>query len=95
MGSTVQARLDAETQEKLQRLVERHGLTTSEVIREGLRVLEERFAEQERSGPSHPKLIGAGTFDSAKAKATARKKPMEGFGKKWRVDESGKGRWDW
>jgi len=23
------------------------------------------------------------------------KKHMEGFGKKWRVDKQGKGRWDW
>jgi Arc/MetJ-type ribon-helix-helix transcriptional regulator len=90
MGTTVQARLDEKAQAALQRLVKHHGLTASEVIREGIRLV-----EQQKSGPKRPRLIGAGCFDSGSTNLATNKKHMEGFGKKWRVDKSGNGRWDW
>ncbi len=77
MGSTVQARLDAETQEKLQRLVERHGMSTSEVIREGIRLVEERHAK-----PKRPRLIGVGMFGGGPGDLSTNKKYMEDFGAK-------------
>lgn len=95
MSAVVQARLDAESQATLKKLVKRTKLSTSEVVREGLRSLEERYAEQERSSRSRPRLIGAGAFDFGATDLATNKKYMEGFGKKWRVDKSGKGRWDW
>jgi hypothetical protein len=90
MGTTVQARLDEKSQAALQRLVRRHGMTTSDVIREGIRLV-----EQHKSGKKYPSLIGAGMFDSGIPDLSTNKKYMEGFGKKWRVDKSGNGRWDW
>ncbi|HUY95186.1 MAG TPA: hypothetical protein VMU71_07795 [Terracidiphilus sp.] len=95
MGAVVQARLDAEAQATLKRLLKRTKLTTSEVVREGLRTLEARLREQEQLSRSHPRLIGAGKFESGTADLATNKKHMEGFGKKWRVDKWGNGRWDW
>lgn len=95
MGTTVQARLDAEAQATLKKLVKRTKLSASEVVREGLRSLEERYAEQGRSNRSRPRLIGAGEFDSGTTEHATNKKHLEGFGKKWRVDKQGRGKWDW
>ena len=95
MGMTIQARLDAETQAALKKLVKRTKLSASQVVREGLRSLEERYAEQERSNRSRPRLIGAGEFDPGTTDLATNKRPMEGFGKKWRLDKQGNGKWDW
>lgn len=95
MSAVVQARLDAEAQATLKRLVKRTKLTPSEVVREGLRSLEERLAERERLILARPRLIGAGAFESGITDLSTNKKHREGFGKKWRVDEKGNGRWDW
>ncbi len=95
MSAVVQARLDAEAQATLKRLVKRTKLTTSEVVREGLRSLEVRLHEQERSSRSHPRLIGAGEFQSDIAESATKGALMQGFGKKWRVDKRGNGKWDW
>ena len=95
MDAVVQVRLDAESQATLKKLVKRTKLTASEVVREGLRSLEVRYAEQERSNRSRPRLIGAGEIDSGTTDPATSKKRMEGFGKKWRVDKLGNGRWDW
>lgn len=95
MGMTLQARLDRETQAALKKLVKRTKLSASQVVRDGLRSLEERYAEQERSNRSRPRLIGAGELDSGTTDLAANKKHMEGFGKKWRLDKQGNGKWDW
>jgi Arc/MetJ-type ribon-helix-helix transcriptional regulator len=95
MNAVVQARLDAEAQATLKRLVKRTKLTASEVVREGLRSFEERLAEQERSSRENSRLIGVGEFESAATDLAPDKKHMEAFGRKWRVDERGNGRWDW
>jgi Arc/MetJ-type ribon-helix-helix transcriptional regulator len=87
--------LDRKSQATLKKLVKRTKLTASGVVREGLRSLEERYAEQERSNRSRPRLIGAGEFDFGATDLATNKGHMEGFGKKWRVDKLGKGRWDW
>jgi Arc/MetJ-type ribon-helix-helix transcriptional regulator len=95
MSAIVQARLDPKAQATLRKLVKRTKLSASEVVREALRSLEERYANQDRSSGKRPKLIGVGEFDSGITDLATNPKHMEGFGKKWRVDKSGKGRWDW
>lgn len=90
MGTTVQARLDEKAQAALKRLVRANGWTTSQAVRECVIRVDEQTAAK-----PHPRLIGAGCFDSGSSGSATNKKRMEGFGKKWRVDERGNGRWDW
>jgi hypothetical protein len=90
MGTMVQSRFDAKAEAALKRVTRTHGWTTSQALRECvLRVDEETTAKP------RPRLIGAGCFDSGITDLATNKKHMEGFGKKWRVDKHGKGRWDW
>ena len=42
-----------------------------------------------------PVAVGVGCVGFGPGDLATNKKHMEGFGKKWRVDEQGKGRWDW
>lgn len=95
MSAVVQTRLDAAMQARLKKLVKRTNLTPSEVLREGLVSLEMRLDDAERSTRKPLRLTGAGGFDSGVTDLATNKKHMEGFGKKWRVDNQGKGRWDW
>ena len=90
MTMTVQARLDEKAEAALLRIARSEGWTTSQVIRECILEGAERRAAKPR-----PRLIGAGCFDSGVTDLATNKKHMEDFGKKWRVDEHGKGRWDW
>jgi hypothetical protein len=83
VSATIQARLDEETQAALERLVRRHGLRPSEVVREGIRLMDEKHKAQKR-----PKLIGAGRFDSGIPDLATNKKYMKDFG----VKGMGKGR---
>jgi hypothetical protein len=76
MGSSVQARLDAETQEALRGLVRNLGISQSEVIREGIRLMEMRHTK-----PKHRKIIGVGQFDTGIPDLSTNPKHMEGFGK--------------
>lgn len=75
MKNCVQARLDDETQAALDRLVRRLGWTTSEVVREGIRLV-----ERQHTAKSRPRLIGVGMFDSGIPDLATNKKYMEGFG---------------
>jgi len=90
MGSTVQVRLDKESEAALKRLVRAQGCTASHAVRESILKADEQLKAKPR-----PRLIGAGCFDSGVTDLATNKKHMEGFGKKWRVDKQGKGRWDW
>ena len=77
MKATVQARLDEETQAALDRLRRRRGMKTSEVVREGIRLVDEKYT------PSvFPRLIGLGKYDSGVSDLATNKKYMEDFGKK-------------
>ena len=76
MKTSVQARLDGETQAALEKLVRRLGWSTSEVVREGIRLVEKNHA------PTHRKLIGIGMYDSGVSGLATNKKYMEDFGKK-------------
>ena len=95
MASTVQVRLDNETASLLRGFVKRSGKTTSEVLRRGIRlaVNEERLPEERL--PASERMVGIGCVSFGPGDLATDKKHMEGFGKKWRVDKNGKGRWDW
>jgi hypothetical protein len=90
MATTVQARFDEKAQAALRRLVSAHGWTRSQALRECVLKVDEQSTAKSR-----PRLIGIGCFDSGVANSGKNKKRMEGFGKKWRVDKRGNGRWDW
>lgn len=75
MGTTAQTRLDAETQKTLEGLVRDTGMTRSEVIREGIRLVKEQRQPTQRK-----RLIGVGCFDSGVTDLATNKKYMEGFG---------------
>jgi hypothetical protein len=75
MKTSVQARLDEESQAALEVLVRRHGWSTSRAVREGLHLL----ARQHSSGAAR-KMIGIGMFDSGIPDLGSNKKYLEGFG---------------
>jgi hypothetical protein len=76
MGTVVQTRLDHETQSLLDRLISEVGLTTSEVLRKGIKLVAATELAPRRRG-----LIGAGMFDSGIPDLATNKKYMEDFGK--------------
>jgi len=90
MGTTVQVRLDDETTSLLRGYVKRSGKTASEVLRRGIQlaVNEEKLAASVR-------MVGIGCVDFGPGDLATNKKHMEGYGKKRRVNENGKGRWGW
>jgi hypothetical protein len=76
MKTSVQARLDPETQAALDGLVRRFGWSTSRAVREGLHLL----ARQHGSGAAR-KMIGIGMFDSGIPDLGSNKKHLEGMGR--------------
>lgn len=76
MKATVQARLDPETQRTLARLVRQFGWTPSQVVREGLRLL-----DATRPDGGGPRVIGAGKFDSGVTDLGSNKRHLKGFGR--------------
>jgi len=77
MKTSVQARLDPESQAALDGLVRRLGWTPSKVVREGIRLVDKHHIK-----PPQRKLIGVGMFDSGIPDLATNKKYMEDFGKK-------------
>jgi Arc/MetJ-type ribon-helix-helix transcriptional regulator len=75
MGATVQARLDDETQAALESLARRLGISESEVVREGIRLLREKHMPRRRK-----RVIGVGLSDSGIPDLSTNPKHMEGFG---------------
>ena len=90
MGATIQVRLDEKSEAALKRLVRAKGCTPSQAVRESIL----KDDEQLRAKP-RPRLIGIGCVSFGPGDLATNKKHMEGFGRKWRVDKQGKGRWDW
>jgi hypothetical protein len=70
---TVQARLDANTEKTLARLVDQMGLSPSMVVREGIRLLA-------ASQPKSRKIVGLGKFSSGVPDLGSNKKHLKGFG---------------
>ena len=71
---TVQARLDADTQKTLARLVDQLGVSPSTVVREGIRLLA-------ASQPKSRKIAGLGKFSSGVPDLGSNKKHLRGFGR--------------
>jgi len=71
---TVQARLDADTQKTLARLIEQLGVSPSMVVREGIRLLA-------ASQPKSRKIVGLGKFSSGVPDLGSNKKHLKGFGR--------------
>ena len=76
MGHIVQARLDPETRNLLARLKRRTGLSDSELLRRGVRRLEE-----ERSTSRRPRIVGLGKFASPVTDLGSSKRHLRGFGR--------------
>ncbi len=75
MKTSVQARLDPESSEALEKLSRRLGLSHSEVVRASLRLMLKQHA-----APKGIKIIGAGKYASGIGDLATNKKHMEGFG---------------
>jgi hypothetical protein len=76
MKTSVQARLDPEGQAILDRLTKRLGWSTSQVVREGLRLLALHYDVAPKR-----KVIGVGKFDAGPSDLATNKKYMEDFGR--------------
>jgi len=76
MITKVQARLDSESSAALARLRLR-GRTTSDVIRQGIHLVEMQEPDWKR-----PRMIGIGVLSSGLGDLATNKKYMEGFGEK-------------
>jgi len=75
MSRTVQARLDDETRALLERLRRRTGLSESELLRRGLRLLATEAGARRRRT-----IIGLGRFASGRPDLGSDKRHLEGFG---------------
>jgi hypothetical protein len=75
MKTTVQARLDHQSQARLKRLVQRLGWSPSRLVREGLQLLDVYYGK--RAGK---RFLGIGRVDSGIADLGSNKKHLEGFG---------------
>jgi len=76
MASTIQARLDQESEEILHRLMKRTGWTPSKVVREGLRLLASCHATKGRRT-----IIGQGRFPSGVGDLASNKTHLKDFGR--------------
>ncbi|MBB6146397.1 Arc/MetJ-type ribon-helix-helix transcriptional regulator [Silvibacterium bohemicum] len=76
MKTVVQARLDEDTRKDLDRLVRNLGLSASEIVREGIRLVKEQHAK-----PRPKKIVGLGQFDSGITDLGSNKKHLEGYGR--------------
>ena len=79
MHTAIQARLDERSRRRLAVLVRELGWTPSQVVREGLRVLEASYLRRKRRG-----VIGLGKFRSGIADLGSNKKHLREFGRRSR-----------
>jgi len=75
MRSTIQARLDDRSRKRLQVLVRELGWSPSQVVREGLRVLEASRLRKKKRG-----VIGLGKFCSGLPDLGSNKKHLRNLG---------------
>jgi len=76
MRNAIQARLDDRSQRRLAVLVRELGWTPSQVVREGLRVLEASYLRRKKRG-----IIGLGKFRSGVSDLGSNKNYLRDFGK--------------
>ena len=75
MGSTIQARLDDRSRKRLRALTRELGWSPSQVVREGLRILEASYLRRKKRG-----IIGLGRFRSGLPDLGSNKKHLQEFG---------------
>lgn len=75
MIATIQARLDGQSRKRLSALVRELGWSPSQVVREGLRVLEATHRRKKAKG-----IIGLGKFRSGLSDLGSNKKHLRRFG---------------
>ena len=76
MRTSIQARLDPQSRKRLVVLVRELGWTPSQVVREGLRVLEASYLRRKKQG-----IIGLGKFRSGLSDLGSNKKHLREFGR--------------
>lgn len=76
MRTSVQARLDKDSQVALEKLMRRLGWSSSQVVREGLKLMAATYGASPKK-----KIIGMGEFDAGVPDLGTNKKYLEGFGK--------------
>jgi hypothetical protein len=76
MGTAIQARLDERSRKRLAALVKELGWTPSQVVREGIRVLEVSHLYRKKRG-----IIGLGKFRSDISDLGSNKKHLRDFGR--------------
>jgi hypothetical protein len=76
MGNAIQARLDERSRRRLAALVRELGWTPSQVVREGLRVLEASHLRRKKRG-----IIGLGKFSSGVNDLGSNKEHLRDFGR--------------
>ena len=76
MRSAIQARLDDRSRKRLSVLVRELGWSPSQVVREGLRVLEANYLRKKKRG-----VIGLGEFCSGLPDLGSNKKHLRNFGR--------------
>jgi hypothetical protein len=76
MRSSIHVGLDARSRKRLAALVRELGWTPSQVVREGLRVLEASHLRQKRQG-----VIGLGDFRSGVSNLGSDRKHLRDFGR--------------
>lgn len=72
----MQARLDKDSQVALEKLMRRLGWSSSQVVREGLKLMAATYGASPKK-----KIIGMGEFDAGVPDLGTNKKYLEGFGK--------------
>jgi hypothetical protein len=75
MQFMIQARLDASSRKRLSALIRELGWTPSQIVREGLRILETTRLRKKR-----PRIIGLGKFRSGISDLGSNKKHLRNFG---------------
>lgn len=76
MRSAIQARLDDRSRKRLAALVRELGWSPSQVVREGLRILEASYLRRKKQG-----VIGLGRFRSGVSDLGSNKKYLRDFGR--------------
>jgi hypothetical protein len=76
MRSVIQARLDNPSRKRLAVLVRELGWSPSQVVREGLRILEASYLRRKKRG-----VIALGKFRSGVPDLGSNKKHLRGFGR--------------
>ena len=76
MGSSIQARLDPDSQKALERLASRLGWSPSKIVREGIRLLESCYGQG-----TGQRIVGLGKFSSGVRDLGSNKRHLKGFGR--------------